>query len=171
MADLVNPQPNVPAAVSASKSGGTAQGDAVTLDRLDSQIAWYDRRSARNRALYKCLKTVIIAAAAAIPVLTTAGLPHGPMIAAALGVSIAVLEGVQQLNQHQANWASFRTTAEALKHEKYFYLAKAGPYIKSDNAQALLAERIEALVSQEISKWFMSQSQNCISDPLRTTPR
>ncbi len=171
VADSTHPKANIPTAGPVSTRQETAQGEAATIERLNTQITWYDRRSTRNRALYKCVKTVIIAAAAAIPVLTTAGLPHGPMIAAALGVSIAVLEGVQQLNQYQANWASFRTTAEALKHEKYFYLAKAGPYLAADNAHALLAERIEALVAQELSKWFMSQSQNCISDPLRTTNR
>lgn len=89
-------------------------------------------------------------------------------IAAALGVSIAVLEGVQQLNQYQANWASYRGTAEALKHEKYFYLANAGPYAKTDKPHALLAERTEELISQEISKWFMGQSQSCMNDPLRS---
>jgi len=142
--------------------------DQFTLERLDGQIAWYDRQSTINRRLFKTFKTVIITSAATIPVLTTAGLPHGPQIAAALGVSIAVLEGVQQLNQYQANWANYRTAAEALKHEKYFYLARAGPYLECAKPHITLAERIEALLSQENAKWFMSQTQSTLNDPLRT---
>jgi Protein of unknown function (DUF4231) len=145
-----------------------ARAEKATLERLESQIAWYDRRSSFNRRLYKGLKTIIITSASAIPVLTTSGLPHGTHLAAALGVMIAVLEGVQQLNQHQANWASYRTTAEALKREKYFYLAQAGSYQNAQNRHVLLSERIEALFSQENAKWFMGQAQSTINDPLRT---
>ncbi len=127
MADSLNPNPEGPFTAPEPTPSAVSGSEQVTLSRLDSQIAWYDHRSRINRTLYKCLKTMIIASAAAIPVLTTAGLPHGTHIAAALGVSIAVLEGVQQLNQYQANWASYRGTAEALKHEKYFYLANGRP--------------------------------------------
>ena len=145
-----------------------AQREKITLGRLDEQIEWYDRRSALNRRLYKLLKTTVIASAAAIPVLTTAALPHGPSIAAGLGVMIAVLEGVQQLNQHQGNWANYRMAAEALKHEKYLYLAHAGPYLKADDALVMLTERVEDLITQEIAKWFSGQSQ-VSNDNLRTT--
>jgi hypothetical protein len=149
-------------------TANAVQPEQITLARLDQQIAWYDRRSSRNRLLFKCLKTMIIASAAAIPVLTTAGLPHGPSIAAGLGVMIAVLEGVQQLNQYQANWANYRMTAEALKHEKYFYLGRAGAYFKAENPHVLLAERVEELITQEVAKWFAGQAQVSTDNP-RTT--
>jgi hypothetical protein len=142
--------------------------DQVTLARLDAQIKWYDRRSSVNRRLYKLLKTLIIASASAIPVLTTAGLPHGTHLAAGLGVMIAVLEGVQQLNQYQANWANYRMAAEALKHEKYYYLAHAGPYAKAEDPYIMLTERVEQLITQEIANWFSGQAQ-VSNDTLRTT--
>jgi hypothetical protein len=59
---------------------------------------------------------------------------------------------VQQLNQWQSNWVLYRSTAEALKHERQLYLAKAGPYRGRDR-RSVLAERIEGLVSQEHAKW------------------
>ena len=105
------------------------------------------------------MKGVTIASAAAIPVLTTAGIPDGKYIAAGLGVLIAIVEGLQQLNQYSSNWISYRATSELLKHEKYLYLAKAGPYLTAQNTQAMLAERIETLISQEGSKWLTVQSQ------------
>ena len=69
------------------------------------------------------------------------------------------MEGLQQMNQYSSNWASYRATSEALKHEKFLYLEKAGPYLAAQNPQPMLAERIESLISQEGSKWFTVQSQ------------
>src|SRR5262249_5612342 len=81
-----------------------------------------------------------------------------PTVTAGLGVFIVVLEGMQQLNQYHANWISYRSTCEALKHEKYLYLAQAGPYAGAANPRAMLAERIESLVSQEHAKWSSAQA-------------
>jgi Protein of unknown function (DUF4231) len=74
-----------------------------------------------------------------------------------LGALIAVAEGIQQVNQYHANWISYRSTCEALKHEKFLYLGKAGPYAVATDPNVLLAERIESLVSQEHAKWASSQ--------------
>jgi len=45
-----------------------------------------------------------------------------------------------------------------LKHERYLYLANAGPYGGEDRDRQL-AERIEGLVSQEHAKWTASQRE------------
>jgi hypothetical protein len=63
------------------------------------------------------------------------------------------------LNQYHANWIAYRSTAEALKHEKYLHLAGAGPYADVANPEALLAERVEGLVSQEHAKWVSAQQE------------
>jgi uncharacterized protein DUF4231 len=68
-----------------------------------------------------------------------------------------VCEGLQQLNQYQANWISYRSTSEALKHEKFLFLATAGPYAVALDPRVLLAERVESLVSQEHAKWASGQ--------------
>ncbi len=103
-----------------------ARSEQVTLDRLSTQIDWYDCTSGINKRLYKSLKTVTLVAAAVIPVLTTSTVAHGNQFAAALGVLITVLESIQQMNHYQANWIAYRATAESLKHEKYLYLAGRG---------------------------------------------
>jgi len=143
------------------------QREKSALQRLDDQANWYDRRSTLNRRLYQFVKVLIITSAATIPVLTTAGIPHGPQIAAGMGVMIAIFQGIQQLNQYQANWANYRMTAEALKHEKSFYLAHAGPYVKAEDRITLLTERMEDLIAKETEKWFASQAQ-VGNDSLRT---
>jgi hypothetical protein len=133
--------------------------EEVTLTRLEDQIDWYSRKSSLNHGRFKLMKGVTIASAAAIPVLTTTTIPYGRYIAAGLGVLIAVMEGLQQLNQYNSNWTSYRATSEALKHEKFLYLEKAGPYLTAQNPQAMLAERVESLISQEGAKWLTVQSQ------------
>ncbi|MFL6352577.1 MAG: DUF4231 domain-containing protein [Bryobacteraceae bacterium] len=133
--------------------------EEVTLTRLEDQIDWYSRKSSLNQRRFKLMKGVTIASAAVIPVLTTTTIPYGRFIAAGLGVLIAIMEGLQQLNQYNSNWTSYRATSEALKHEKFLYLEKAGPYLTAQNGQAMLAERVESLISQEGSKWLTVQSQ------------
>ena len=142
---------------------GNDQARDVTLDRLQDQIEWYDRKSAASQRGFKYLKTCTIAAAALIPVL--ARIERLSWVTAALGVFIVLLEGLQQLNQYQSNWISYRSTCEALKHEKFLYLAKAGMYATAIDPHALLAERIESLVSQEHAKWVSGHEQKQEAGP------
>lgn len=129
------------------------------MDRLEDQLAWYDRKSMANQRTYKRIKVVEILAAAIIPFLAALGRPHIAMLTGGLGVLITVLEGMLHLNQYQQNWINYRSTCEALKHEKYTYLGKAAPYANVPDPHALLAERIESLVSQEHAKWASVQQQ------------
>jgi hypothetical protein len=100
--------------------------------------------------LYKRFKGVEIVIAALVPVL--AGLSAPAAVTASVAAIVVVLEGIQQLNQWQTNWVQYRSTAEQLKHEKYLYLAQAGPYAQEDRRR-VLAERLEGLISQEHAKW------------------
>jgi len=43
-------------------------------------------------------------------------------------VSVAILEGLQQLGRYNNLWVSYRATAEQLKHGKFLFLAGSGPY-------------------------------------------
>jgi len=135
----------------------------ATMDRLNDQIDWYDKKSSFNQTRFKVFKVAVIIAAALIPLLSASQLPFAPSngvpnwVLGALGAFIAIVEGIQQINQYQANWISYRSTCESLKHEKYLYLGQAGPYATAANSHALLAERIESLVSQEHAKWASSQ--------------
>jgi hypothetical protein len=128
-----------------------------TWDRLEDQIGWYDRKSIAAQRAYKRLKVVQLVAAAAVPVAAAADAPG--WITAALGGIVLVLEGVQQLGQYQANWIAYRSTCEALKHEKHLYLAHAGPYADPAAAVRTLAERLEGLVSQEHAKWISAREE------------
>ena len=133
--------------------------DDVTLERLEDQISWYDRKSADNQRRFKVLKALQLLTAASIPVVATLDLPAA--VAAGLGGMIVVIEGFVQLNQYQQNWTSYRSTCEALKHEKYLFLAHAGPYAgAADGGRPLLADRIEGLISQEHAKWVSARDES-----------
>jgi hypothetical protein len=134
-----------------------AATDSPTFERLEDQIRYYDEKSNFNHRRFKLIKGAQLLSAAAIPVIATLDFPAA--VAAALGALVVVLEGFQQLNQYQQNWSSFRSTAEALKHEKYLYLAGAGPYRHTKRAVPLLADRIEGLISQEHAKWVSAREE------------
>ena len=147
-----------------SRAMATQATNASTVDpimeRLEDQIGWYDRKSLTNQRYFKRIKIVEILAAALIPFLTAAKWQEMPWITGGLGVLITILEGMLHLNQYQQNWITYRSTCESLKHEKYVYLGKAAPYAASPDPHALLAERIESLVSQEHAKWASVQQQS-----------
>ena len=124
-------------------------------ERLEDQIGWYDARSARNQRDFKLLKYFEIAAAAAIPIVTPLSVSN--VVPAILGGLVLVAEAVLHLNQYHQNWLTYRSTAEALKHEKFLYLAHAAHYASAPDPRALLAERIEGLVSQEHATWVSVQ--------------
>ncbi len=128
-----------------------------TWDRLEEQIGWYDRKSSNGQRWFKRIKLLQLVTAATIPV--AAVLNASNWVPGLLGSALVVLEGVQQLYQHQEHWITYRSTCEALRHERYLYLAIAGPYASVANPGAVLAERIEGLVSQEHAKWTSSQEE------------
>ena len=133
------------------------EADDPTLARLEDQIKWYDNKSGENQRWYKRLKIAEIVAAALIA--GTAGLGLSRYYTVTLAVLLLVFEGLQQVNQYHANWIGYRSTSEALKHEKYLYLGKSGPYAQEEGRHELLAERIESLVSQEHAKWVSAHEQ------------
>src|SRR5215218_11232686 len=129
--------------------------------RLNDQLEWYDRKSGENQRRYKQIKVAQLVLAGSIPVFALVGDLWGRWVTAILGASVAILEGLQQLGQYNNLWASYRATAEQLKHEKYLFLAKSGPYqgLGDEEALRVLAERVEERVSTEHAKWVSDRSQ------------
>jgi len=129
--------------------------------RLNDQLDWYDKKSGDNQRRYKQIKVAQFVLAGSIPVFALVGDVWGRWVTAILGASVAILEGLQQLEQYNNLWVSYRATAEQLKHEKYLFLAHSGPYRKlgQEDALSLLAERVEEQVSTEHAKWVSERSQ------------
>jgi hypothetical protein len=133
------------------------QPEGPVWTRLESQIDWYDTRARSNQLWFKGLKVLQIVVAAAIPVVAAAG--GSATLAGAMGAVIVVFEGLQQLFQFQQNWTSYRSTCEALRHEKHLFLVGAGVYGVPSDRERLLAVRVEGLVSDETSQWAAAQQK------------
>lgn len=150
---IAEPTRELPAAVPSAANEGHP-----TLQRLEDQIAWYDRKSSQGQQRFKWLKALEMAAAASIPVVAAFGVPV--YVAGILGAVVVLTEGLLHVNQYHQNWITYRSTAEALKHEKYLFLARADVYGGSSRPLRLLAERIEGLISQEHARWISSRRQH-----------
>src|SRR3954470_10526576 len=149
--------PTIEPAPEPSGAAALAPESTPAWERLETQIAWYDRKAIKNHRWFKRLKVLQIVTAAAIPVAAAFGASTEAIGGA--GALIVVLEGLQQLQQYQQHWATYRSTCERLKHEKYLFLARAGPYTMAPRPEALLAERVEGLVSQEHAAWVSQQQE------------
>jgi hypothetical protein len=145
---------------SGEKGDGAVRQLPSAWARLEEQIGWYDAKAAHNQRWFKALKVCQIVTAAAIPVAAAAGLTS--WLIGGGGALIVVLEGLQQLQQYQQNWTTYRSTCERLKHEKHLFAAQAGAYATAPQPERLLAERVEGLVSQEHAAW-----EERLEDPAR----
>lgn len=125
--------------------------------RLEDQIHWYGKKSMLCRRWHMCLKLTEIVSAAGIPFAA----PHDATVAAGLGALVVILEGAQYLAQFERNWISYRSTCEALRHEKYLFLAGAGHYeaMDKDSAMKLLACSVESLISTEHARWLIGREK------------
>ena len=137
-------------------------------ERLDNQISWYGKKAAYNKFRFRICQLIIIAASAIIPIINL-GIPLSNSNAAyqALGVTailggvITIVTALSQLDSYFETWVLYRTTAEALKRERFLYFNNAADYstLAEDVKNKLLVERIEALLSSENSK-FLSLQQH-----------
>jgi Protein of unknown function (DUF4231) len=134
-------------------------------ERLEAQIAWYDRKAKANQRAYKWSKIAIIVLAVSLPILAEYAhieeFERAPAFLVALAAGgILLLEGLQHLNKWQENWILYRSTCEGLRHEQHLFHEKAGPYagLKPEQANRVLAERAGALAMAEHSKWVHDRS-------------
>jgi hypothetical protein len=126
-------------------------------ERVDDQIAWYDKRSRRAKRGFQWCRAIELVGAALIP--AAAGfLACGKGISALLGVIVAISASFASLFQFQQNWIEYRTTAESLKKEKMHFLTRTAPY-DGDGAFSELVQRIETLVSKENINWSQYTKQ------------
>ena len=130
--------------------------------RLNNQLQWYDNKSQRSQHWYKRLKITQVSLAILIPVMSQLPTPtHATLAASIAGAAIAILEGIQQINQYPTLWIAYRSVAERLQQEKSLFLSSAGPYrdLTEVELMATLSERVEEVLAAEQAKWIIETSQ------------
>lgn len=123
--------------------------------RLEQQINWYDSKSKAAQRNYKVVKLIEIAFGVMVPF--TARIDGN--VTAFCGAMALLLEGAQHISQWHHNWITYRSTCEALRHEKYSYLGRSSVYdgVSNTEAKKILVERVESLISTEHAKWISGQ--------------
>ena len=122
--------------------------------RVEDQINWMDRKSARNKNRYQRLKLLVIILSVSIPflVLFIDLFPYAKYIIGFVGLWIAAIEGMLSLYEYQNNWVNYRQALESLRREQFLFATKSGVY-KKDNSFSLFVERFESLLATESKSW------------------
>lgn len=137
-------------------------------ERLDDQIQWYSNRSQWNQKWYKRLKKVEFTLSASVPVMVGIINLHWfiKIIIAMAGAAIAIISAVHGLYNFHENWIEYRSTCEALKREKYLYMARCGIYADADNVLCTFIEKVESIMGNENTRW--SQVRYCKTSMAQT---
>lgn len=132
-------------------------------NRLAQQIEYYDKRSSRFKRWYFGLSILNIIVLALIPVISLGAdsFPAVRVTVALLGAGAAIITSSLNLLKFKENWLEYRYTCEALKAEREKHEYQAGDYkgLKFDEADALLVERCEAIMTAEHSTWSTRMKQ------------
>lgn len=131
-------------------------------ERLEDQINWYDKKSMHSQRTFKWLKGIEIIIASFVPIASLGF--NQPWLAAIMGASIAIIEGLLNLGKYHENWIEYRSICETLKHEKYMYQTKTGVYNTDECTFKYLVERIESIISKENVNWANMNRQNTRRD-------
>lgn len=135
--------------------------ESYIRNRLDDQIAWYDKKAQQAQHIYKRMQFFELIVAALIPLLAnyTVSYPVIAFIVGLLGAIITVIESTERLGRYHENWIEYRSACEMLKHEKNLYLMGAFPYGTDNTKEQLFVHNIENLLSSEGNKWKSSNTE------------
>lgn len=130
-------------------------------NRLEDQIKWYSRKSQTAQKWYKRLKIFEFLISASIPVITLAlwDFASTRYIISTIGAILSILTALHGLYKWHEHWIKYRSTAEALKREKFLYLTQSGPY-STENAEHILVEHCEQILALENSLWATIHTNN-----------
>ena len=93
-----------------------------------------------------------------------------PMVTAALGALVVLIEGWQHITRYGETWTSYRTASERMKREQRLYVNGAGPYrnLEEDEAYLRFVEAIEAIIAEEQQIYWQSRGSE---PPARQQPK
>jgi|tagenome__1003787_1003787.scaffolds.fasta_scaffold20910346_3 uncharacterized protein DUF4231 len=119
---------------------------------LKGQRRWYSERASTYKQRTQVLGLLVIGAGAATSfVQVFAARPWVPVITAALGAVVVLIEGWQRISRYAETWTAYRTASERMKREQRLYVNGAGPYRNVDEDEAYLrfVEAVEAILAEE----------------------
>jgi len=123
--------------------------------RYFNQLDYFRKASAENQKQYKNFQWILIILSTATTIL--ASLPTEfelqYYVVATAGIVTILTAGLKTF-QYQELWINYRSTAEELKPQIYYYKLNIGKYGKpGTNKEALFVETIENILNKERSSW------------------
>jgi len=123
--------------------------------RVEDQIKWYGKKSARNKKWFRICQFAQLLMAALITLSGMTEITNDESVRIAvpiIGALIAIITGIVGLYKFQENWLEYRTTAESLKHEKFLFMTKSVPYDTKEPLNKFVNE-VESIISKENTNW------------------
>jgi len=126
--------------------------DEYIKERWEDQKKWYGNKSGSAKKWHLRFQIAIIIGAVLVTLLTNSNVSR--IVVSSIASIVVVLVAIPQLMKFEENWIHYRTTAESLKREKFFFDTLTGPYSNSANPQQDFVERVESLISVEHQAWI-----------------
>ena len=132
--------------------------DEYSVDRYKDQLEWYSDKATTNKKWYHRYQIAIALLSGIITVTVALGMHDRDrigwhIVSLISSAVVAALMGLQKAFRFHENWVEYRTTAEQLKKEGYYYEFRCGAYSTAEYADKLFVERVEALISRQNTLW------------------
>ena len=149
-----------------ANSGTTGRMDAGTYleKRVEDQLSYYKKAANRAKRTYMWMQSSIIVLGLLVPVIVNIPSSWGSgegavnltveirIAVTVFSLTLAILTGILNFRKYGDLWLSYRLTEESIKHEKFMFLTRAGPY-ESEPAFPPFVEKFESIVSAEHGKF------------------
>lgn len=129
-------------------------------ERYESQVNWYDTRARRHKKCHDYFQWLVIVLSISLPVVIMRVPPEWALIPVVVSTMLAVATTAARAFKFQENWLNYRTIAEALRKEQYYYDAGANGYSEAESREKLFVERVESLISRENILWLKIHTGN-----------
>jgi len=130
--------------------------DEYLKERLDAQIAFYEKAASRAKSWHMRYQIAIILLGLAVPVVVNLPKEIVPGEAGGIKALVTVMSlllasftGIANFRKYGELWLTYRATEEQLKHEKFLWLANSGRYRNAEEPFPELVEQIESIISSE----------------------
>ena len=128
---------------------------------LKGQRRWYSERASTYKQHTQVLSLLIIGAGAGTSfVQVFAVKPWIPVVTAALGALVVLVEGWQRIARYSDTWIAYRAASERMKREQRLYVNGAGTYrnVEEEEAYLRFVEAIEGILAEEQQIYWQNRS-------------
>jgi hypothetical protein len=119
-------------------------------------VKFYDDRANSSKRWYRVLSIYVIVVSAGLTALV-AFAPDAlcwKILSASVSASIVVATGLLAHLRCHESWLSYRRSWDALERERRFYQTGTGAYKSATDREALLVERVEAILTTEGTDFY-----------------